>query len=75
MGETEGVGVLSDAAGGSAAHPNAARSALNLARDKRGTTAIEYAIIAGAIAVAIIGGVTALGLKTADLYQVVFASF
>ena len=48
---------------------------MNLARDRRGTTAIEYAIIAGVIAVAIIGGASALGLKTASLYQLVIASF
>jgi pilus assembly protein Flp/PilA len=48
---------------------------LTLARDRRGTTAIEYAVIAGLIAVAIIGGVTALGTTTAGLYQLVIASF
>lgn len=33
----------------------------NLARDEQGATAIEYGLIAALIAVAIIGGVSALG--------------
>jgi pilus assembly protein Flp/PilA len=37
--------------------------------DESGATAIEYGLIAALIAVAIIGGVTALGTKTAATFQ------
>jgi pilus assembly protein Flp/PilA len=41
--------------------PRAMRSLRELARDDRGTTAIEYSIIAAGISVAIIGAVTSVG--------------
>lgn len=37
--------------------------AAQIARDERGVTALEYALIAGLIAVVIIVGVTALGTR------------
>jgi pilus assembly protein Flp/PilA len=37
--------------------------AAQIARDERGVTALEYAMIAALIAVVIIGGVTALGTR------------
>jgi Flp pilus assembly pilin Flp len=37
------------------------RSLRDLPRDTRGTTAIEYALIAGGVSIAILGGVTAVG--------------
>ncbi|AIY40103.1 Flp pilus assembly protein [Collimonas arenae] len=38
-------------------------------RDEDGVTAIEYGLIAGLIAVAIIGGVTALGGSLSGLFN------
>lgn len=40
-------------------------------KDESGATAIEYGLIAALIAVAIIGGVTALGGATNDTFQAV----
>ena len=37
------------------------RSLRDLPRDTRGTTAIEYALIAAGVSIAIIGGVTSVG--------------
>ena len=37
--------------------------------NENGTTAIEYALIAGGIAVAIIGSVTGLGTKVTSLFD------
>jgi pilus assembly protein Flp/PilA len=37
---------------------------LPFVRDRKGATAIEYGIIAGLIAIAIVGGVTTLGTAT-----------
>jgi len=39
------------------------------ARCERGATAIEYALIASLVAVAIIGAVTGLGQSTATMYE------
>lgn len=39
------------------------------AADERGATAIEYGLIAGLIAVAIVGGLTVLGTSTGDSLQ------
>jgi pilus assembly protein Flp/PilA len=41
--------------------PRAMRSLRDLTRDDRGTTAIEYSIIAAGISVAIIGAITSVG--------------
>jgi Flp pilus assembly pilin Flp len=46
-----------------------------LAADERGGTAIEYAIVASGIAVAIAASVAILGSTTADLYARVAALF
>jgi Flp pilus assembly pilin Flp len=46
-----------------------------LATDERGGTAIEYAIVASGIAVAIAASVAILGSTTADLYARVAALF
>ncbi|WP_347554374.1 Flp family type IVb pilin [Robbsia sp. KACC 23696] len=40
----------------------------HFAQDETGATAIEYGLIAGLIAVVIIGGVTALGGKLSTLF-------
>ena len=40
-----------------------------LPRDEQGATAIEYAMIAAGIGVAIVAAVTKLGTTTAGLYQ------
>ena len=42
-----------------------------LLRDESGVTAIEYALIASLIAVAIVMSVSALGLNLKDLYEMV----
>ncbi|MEM9277616.1 MAG: Flp family type IVb pilin [Pseudomonadota bacterium] len=36
-----------------------------------GSSAIEYAIIAGLISIAIVGGVTSVGSNTGDIYETV----
>ena len=41
------------------------------ARDESGATAIEYALVGTLISVVIVASVTALGLRVADLYDVV----
>ena len=45
--------------------------ALRFLRSTDGATAIEYSVIGGMIAVAIVVGATALGVKLNDLYQAV----
>jgi len=40
-------------------------------KDQSGATAIEYGLIAALIAVAIIGGVTALGTNASDTFNAV----
>ena len=45
-----------------------------LLRDEDGVTAIEYALIAALIAVAIVATVTALGLKVDDIFSQVTAA-
>jgi pilus assembly protein Flp/PilA len=42
--------------------------ALRLAADRHGVTAIEYALIASAIAIAIIGAVIVLGTDVSNLF-------
>ena len=49
--------------------------AKRLARDESAATAIEYAIVASGIAVAIVAAVTALGTTTTDVYAGVQAGF
>ena len=44
-----------------------------LLRDEHGATAIEYGLIAALIAVAIIGGVAAVGTKLSDAFTSVSA--
>ncbi len=50
------------------------RRLLRLANDRSGATFVEYAIIAGAIAVVISIAVYALGSKTRNLYNTVNTS-
>ena len=45
------------------------RSFRRLLREEGGATAIEYAMIAGGIAVAIVAAVNALGVTVFDMYQ------
>jgi pilus assembly protein Flp/PilA len=47
------------------------KSILKLAREKSGATAIEYALIAGIICIAIVGGVTSLGQSANSSYNAV----
>ena len=42
-----------------------------LLREEGGATAIEYAMIAGGIAVAIVAAVNALGVTVFDMYQTI----
>lgn len=42
-----------------------------LARDERGVTALEYGLIAGLVAVAIVGSVTALGTKLSTTFTTI----
>ncbi|WP_191279227.1 Flp family type IVb pilin [Nocardioides flavus (ex Wang et al. 2016)] len=39
-------------------------------RDERGSTAVEYGLMVGLIAIVIIGGVSAFGLAVSDLFLV-----
>jgi pilus assembly protein Flp/PilA len=82
MGETERPEHAADAAGGSAAHPHAARFDLKklfgirlFFGDTRGATAIEYALVAGSIAVVIVAAVQTLGqnVNTMFFQQIVAA--
>jgi pilus assembly protein Flp/PilA len=43
-------------------------------RDERGATAIEYAMIAAGIAVAIVAAVNALGVSVLGMYQTIAAA-
>ena len=40
-----------------------------LAEDRRAVTALEYALIAGLIAVVIVGAVSTIGTKMTDVFQ------
>lgn len=75
MAETERLEFASDAAGGSAAHSHAARFDLKtlwgfrlIFRDVQGATAIEYALVAGGIAVVIITAVGTLGQEVNTMF-------
>jgi pilus assembly protein Flp/PilA len=43
--------------------------------DQKGSTAIEYGLIASLIVVVIVGGIVAVGNSTANIYQNVAAPF
>lgn len=43
--------------------------------DEGGATAVEYAMIAGIIVVAIVGGVTAIGTSTSETFNDVSGGF
>ncbi|MGC9954451.1 MAG: Flp family type IVb pilin [Rhizomicrobium sp.] len=74
MGAAQGDGKLSDAAGGHPADPDAARSVVSgFAHDRRGTTAIEYALIATLISIVIVGALSLIGSSVkAMLASIVF---
>ncbi|HEY2662434.1 MAG TPA: Flp family type IVb pilin [Caulobacteraceae bacterium] len=75
MGETQPDGRLSDAAGGRAVGGLAARLSLKrFAQDDRGTTAIEYGLIAALVFLVIVTSVTAFGNKTTTLMNTVSAA-
>jgi len=62
MGASARFDGLRNAAGRSAAYTDAARSALTtFARDTRGATAIEYAMIAGLVSVFVVTAMTLVG--------------
>ncbi|HVY90021.1 MAG TPA: Flp family type IVb pilin [Hyphomonadaceae bacterium] len=44
------------------------KSILKFAREKSGATAIEYALIAGIICIAVVGGITTLGQSANSSY-------
>ena len=46
-----------------------ARQAMRFARDENGATAIEYAVIASGIAMAIVAAVSTLGTVVRGLYE------
>jgi pilus assembly protein Flp/PilA len=69
MGEARETAGLSDAAGGRSAGGLVARFALKLARDQRGATAIEYALIVSLIFLVIVTSVTLFGQKTTNMYD------
>lgn len=74
MAETERFELAADAAGRPAAHPDAPGSTLRLFgfrfffRDKGAATAIEYALVAGSIAVVIIAAVNTLGQRVNTMF-------
>jgi pilus assembly protein Flp/PilA len=45
-----------------------------LANDERGVTALEYGLIAGLVAVVIVGSVTALGTKLSGTFATIVAA-
>src|SRR6516225_2676639 len=59
---------ISDASGGRAARPHAARSLVASLVDRRGATAIEYAMVAGLIAVIIVTAVDTLGTNVSTMF-------
>ncbi|MBI3759574.1 MAG: Flp family type IVb pilin [Deltaproteobacteria bacterium] len=70
MGACERSRELRDAAGGCSADPRASRSlVVAFASDARGATAIEYAIVAGGIAVAVVSAVAMLGANVLALFN------
>jgi len=48
---------------------------LHAARDERGATAVEYGLMVGCIAVAIIVAVAAFGLTVSDLFLIPAGTF
>jgi pilus assembly protein Flp/PilA len=76
MGAAERHEFLSDATGGPAADPDAARSSLkDFPIDESGTTAIEYAIIASLISIMIVAGATTIGTQVNYFFQQMIAPF
>jgi Flp pilus assembly pilin Flp len=76
MGQAEGHGVLSDATGRLAALADAARSALSRAiGDQRGTTAIEYAVVASMISIVIVTAATTIGQQVKYFFTEMLAPF
>ena len=47
----------------------------NCLRDKSGATAIEYGLIAGIISVVIVAGLTQIGGKLGEVFQVISSTF
>lgn len=52
-----------------------AKALIHFWRDETATTAIEYAIVAGGIALAVITGVRALGISTFSNFEAVRAAW
>jgi pilus assembly protein Flp/PilA len=69
MGATAGAHQLSDAGSGRSAHSDVARPALRFWRDEFGATAIEYALIAGFIAIVIVTAVTSVGASVTSIFN------
>jgi pilus assembly protein Flp/PilA len=43
-------------------------------KDESGATSIEYSVVAGGIALVLVGAVKALGVKTTGMYQLVLTT-
>jgi pilus assembly protein Flp/PilA len=70
MGAAQGHGELSDAAGGHPARADAARSVVSgFAHDPRGSTAIEYALIATIISIVIVAALSLIGTAIKAMFQ------
>jgi Flp pilus assembly pilin Flp len=73
MGAAKGLVLAADAAGGRSAHSPLARFDLSalllgLFRQERASTAIEYAMIAGGIALVIVSAVNTLGQNVNSMF-------
>ncbi|MBV9992413.1 MAG: Flp family type IVb pilin [Alphaproteobacteria bacterium] len=63
---------MADAAGGLAAHSDAARSFVG---DRSGATAIEYAMIASLISIMIVAGATTIGTQVKTFFEQMIVPF
>ncbi|HEX3808740.1 MAG TPA: Flp family type IVb pilin [Rhizomicrobium sp.] len=66
---------MADAPGGPSAYSDVAGSALTFWRDARGVTAIEYSLIAGVMALAIVGVITQIGTTVNSMFTSIMAGF
>ena len=75
MGQAERTHEVPHAARGPAADCNVTRSSLKrLAADRRGATAIEYAMIASLVSVLIVTAVSLIGTTLSGFFQTLAAS-
>jgi pilus assembly protein Flp/PilA len=70
VGEAARIEHISNAAGRPAAHSHASGFALTrFPRDRHGTTAIEYALVAGSVSIVIVTAVTLIGQQVLGFFQ------